>query len=64
MQNASRAFGFLTRNSSCTCHWFLVFQRPSEMSKKGIRVRYAESMTLLSIFKGTVDINSNSSHKS
>ena len=34
------------------------------MRKKGVRVRYAELMTLLSIFKGIVDINSNSLHKS
>ena len=54
MQNASRAFGFLTGNLSWTHHYFLVFQTPSEMSKKGIRVRYTELMTLLSIFKVTV----------
>ena len=42
----------------------LVFKTPSEMSKKGLRVRHAELMTLLNIFKGTVDINSNSSHQS
>ena len=53
MRNASLAFGFLTQNSSLTCQCFLVFQTPSEMSKKGIRVRYAELMTLLSVFKGT-----------
>ena len=57
MQNASRAFGFLTGYSSWAHHWFLVFQTPSEMSKKGIRVRYTELMTLLSIFKVTVHIN-------
>ena len=45
MGNSSRAFGFITRNSSRTRHWFL-------MSKKGIRVGYPELMTLLSIFKG------------
>ena len=57
MQNASRAFGFLTGYSSWAHHWFLVFQTPSEMSKKGIRVRYTELMTLLSIFKVTVHMN-------
>ena len=38
MRNASPAFGFLTGNSSWTCHWFLVSHTTSEMSKKGIRV--------------------------
>ena len=28
-----------------------------EMSVKGVRVRYAKFMTLLSIFKGTVNMN-------
>ena len=60
MRNASRAFGFLTRNPT-SAH---PNQTPSEMSKKGIRVRYAELMTLLSIFKGTVDVNLNCSQKS
>ena len=64
MRNETRAFGFFTRNSSLTRQYILDFQTPSEMSKNGIRVRYAELMTLLSIFKGTVDINLNSSHKS
>ena len=40
------------------------FQTPSEMSKKGIRMKYAKLVTLLNIFKGTVEINSNRSHKS
>ena len=57
MGNSSGAFGFLTRNSSRTRHWFLIFRRPSEMSKKGIRVGYPELMTLLSIFKGAVHMN-------
>ena len=35
----------------------LIFQTPPEVSIKGIRVRYAEIMTLLSIFKGTMDIH-------
>ena len=57
MQNASLAFGFLTRNSIWARPQFLVFQTPSEMSKKGIRVRYTEVMTLLSIFKVIVHMN-------
>ena len=32
----------------------------SEIRVKGIRVRYAKFMTLLSIFKGTVNMNKNS----
>ena len=37
----------------------MVFHTPSEMSKKGIRVTYAEAefMSLMKIFKGTVDMN-------
>ena len=35
----------------------LIFQTPSEVSIKGIRVKYSEIMTLLSIFKGTMDIH-------
>ena len=42
----------------------LVFETLSEMIIKGIRVRYAELITLLSIFKGTGDMNESSSHKS
>ena len=57
MPNASPAFGFLTRNSSWTRHYVLVFHTPSEMSKKGIRVTYTELITLLSIFKVTVDMD-------
>ena len=57
MWNASGAFGYLTRSSSRTGHWFLVFQTLSEMDKKGIRVRYTELTTLLSIFKVTVDMD-------
>ena len=36
----------------------MVFQTLSEMGKKGIRVRYTELTTLLSIFKVTVERNS------
>ena len=57
MWNASGAFGYLTQSSSRTGHWFLVFQTLSEMGKKGIRVRYTELTTLLSIFKVTVDMD-------
>ena len=57
MQNASFLFGFLIRNLSCTRHEFLVFQKTSEISMKGIRKKYAERMTLLSILKGTVLMN-------
>ena len=37
----------------------LLFQTPSETSIKEIRVRYAQLMTLRSIFKGTVNMNQN-----
>ena len=57
MQNAIPAFGFLTQNSSWIRHYFLVYQTPSGMSKKGIRGRYSELVTLLMIFKGTVHMN-------
>ena len=54
MQNISRAF-------VCIFNWKLslstVFQTASETSIKGLRVRYAELITLLIIFKGTVNIN-------
>ena len=36
---------------------FLVFHTPSEMIKRGIKLLYAELITLLSIFKGTVHMN-------
>ena len=55
--SASLAFTFLTRNSTWVYHQLLVFQTPSEMSIKGLRVRYADLMTLVSIFKGTVNMN-------
>ena len=35
----------------------LVFQTPSEMSIKGIRVGMLNLMALRSMFKGTVDMN-------
>ena len=35
----------------------LAFQTTSEMNILRIRVRYPECMALLSIFKGTVDMN-------
>ena len=47
MRNASPAFRLL----------ILVFHTPSEMTKKGIRARYVELMTILSISKGTLDMN-------
>ena len=53
----SLAFEFLTQNSSLAHHWFLVFQTPSEMSIKGLRVRYARFITSLSALQVTVDIN-------
>ena len=57
MRNASRAFGFLTRNSSWTRRYILVFQTYSVIIKKGKRVRYAGRISLLSIFKDTADMN-------
>ena len=57
MQNVSLDFGFLTRNLSWACHQFLVYRKPSDVSIKGIRMRYAELMAFLSIFKGPVDMN-------
>ena len=36
---------------------FLVFHAPWEMSKKKIKVKYADFLTLQSTFKGSVDIN-------
>ena len=57
MRNASHAFGLLIRSSSRTHYLFLVFHTPSEIRKKLIRVRYADFLTLQSIFKGTVHMN-------
>ena len=53
---------FGTFNSKSDLSTLLVFgfQTPSEMSIKGIRVRCDDILTLLSIFKGTVNINSDS----
>ena len=44
---------FWTFNSKLH-HLFLVFHTPSEMSKKVIRVKYVDFLTLRRIFKGTV----------
>ena len=35
----------------------LAFQIPSKNNIKGISVRYGDTLTLLSTFKGTVDMN-------
>ena len=56
MQNAGRAFRFLTGNLK-TSHQFLVFQTHSERTKKRIKVRYAGFFNLQSIFKDTTDMN-------
>ena len=57
MQNASPAIEILTRNPSLAHHYFLVFQTPSEMSIKALRVRYAEFIASLSVPQVTVDMN-------
>ena len=57
MRNASRAFGFLTRNPTRARLYHIVFWTPSESSIKGIRVRYTGFLNLRSISKGTVDMN-------
>ena len=57
MWTVSHAFRYLTPNSSWPCHKFLVLQTHSEVTIKGIRVRHAELMAFLGIFKGTVNIN-------
>ena len=57
MQNASPAFGFLTQNLSLTCYYILVFHIPSEMGKKGIRIRYVDFLILQSKLKCTADMN-------
>ena len=59
----SVAFGFLTRNPTWAHYQLSVFQKPSEMSIKGIRVRYADFLALLNVFKGTVNVNWNSLEK-
>ena len=48
MRNASPAFEILTRNSSLAHYQFLVFQTPSEMGIKALRVRYAEFIASMS----------------
>ena len=50
-------FALLTRNSTSAYHYLLVFQAPSQMCIKELRVRYSELVTLLSIFQGIVDMN-------
>ena len=57
MPNASLSFEILTWNPSLAHHYFLVFQTPSEMSIKALRVRYAEFIASLSALQVTVDIN-------
>ena len=57
MRNASLAFEILTRNPSLAHHYFLVFQTPSETIIKALRVRYAESIALLSALQVTVNMN-------
>ena len=59
MDNASFVFGIFNSKSEFNTPlvFSLVFQTPSEMTIKGIRVTYAELMNLLSMFKGTVGMN-------
>ena len=57
MLNAIVTFGFLPRNAIWIHYYFLVFQPLLGMSIKGTRVRYSDILTLLSIFKGTVNMN-------
>ena len=56
MRNATVVFGFLTENSTRASHQFLVFQTPSKMSTKVIRVWYVDVLTLSGIFKGAVNM--------
>ena len=59
MQNASFSFEYLTVKFARAHHQFLVFQIASEVSIKGISLRFAEFITSLSILKGTIGINCN-----
>ena len=64
MQNSSFFFWNVNSKFELNTPLILVFETLLEMIIKGIRVRYAELITLLSIFKGTGDMNESSSHKS
>ena len=57
MRNASLAIEILTRSPSLAHHYFWVFQTPSEMSIKALRVRYAEFIASLNALQVTVDMN-------
>ena len=57
MRNANLAFEILTQSSSLEHNQFLVFQTPSEMSIKGLKLRYAKFITSLSALQVAVDIN-------
>ena len=57
MRNATLAIEILTRNPSLAHHYFWVFQTPSEMNIKALRVRYAKFIASLSALQVTVDMN-------
>ena len=54
MQNASRVFGFLTRNSSLGELCILHIQKRQEMLFRGIVTKYVAELILLTIFKKTI----------
>ena len=56
MRNASLAFEVLTGEPSLAHCYFLVFQTPSEMDIKPLRVRYAEFISSRSAFQVTVNM--------
>ena len=57
MQNASVAFGVLTRNLNWANHYLSVFLKHSGMSIiKGISMKYAENIVLLSKLKRSHNI--------
>ena len=58
MWNASLVFWVLTWNLSKAHLYILNFDKPTEMSTKGKRLKYTEFIILLRIPKGSVDMNS------
>ena len=56
MWNATRTFWILTWNLSKVRFYTLNFDRHTELSTEGKRLRYTEFIILLSIPKGSVDM--------
>ena len=57
MPNVNLAYEILTQFLSLAHNQFLIFQTHLEISITGLRVRFVESVTLLSAIQATADFN-------